>query len=437
MARAVRGNRLAAAFVMAVVPLAGLAFLTACTAPAPHADQSAVKPTITPTIKPTERHVPAQPSRPARPTPQPPASTPPPAVTPGALGTYQVGQREVTFVEPAHVGPTGERLGQRTLATKIYYPAAARSARSGKASGPYPLLVFAPGFLQCDTTYADLLEAWAGAGYVVAAVNFPRTDCSIGAAAYEPDLVNQPQDVSYVLTRLLEMNARSHTVLSGLVNTEQIAAAGQSDGGDTVAALAANTCCADHRFKAVAVLSGAEWPPMPGKYFAGSTPPMLFVQGNADTINPPWTSAQLYTADHARDRYYLDLFGATHMIPYSGTNPVERLVSRVTVNFFDWYVLGQPGAAAKMTHYGNIHGISSLADGGEPAPLSTCRPIRCSPARHVPVMCPRTGPVFRGPADRARCSAGPRTGPGWMLVTKSWRDCLNPPGPGHNCHTSH
>ena len=164
------------------------------------------------------------------------------------------------------------------------------------------------------------------------------------------------------------MSAEPHTVLSGLVDRQEIGGAGQSDGGDTMAALAANTCCTDHRLKAVAVLSGAEWPPMPGSYFTRGAPPMLFVQGSADPINPPWTSVQLYNADHDGARYYLDLFGATHMEPYSGTNPVERLVARVTVDFFDRYVLGRTGATAKMTHEVTGSGTASLATGDEPAP---------------------------------------------------------------------
>ncbi len=286
----------------------------------------------------------------------------------GALGAYQARESQVVFAEPAHTGATGEFLGQRTLVTDIWYPAARRSAGSPAARGPFPLLMFAPGFLQCGSTYADLLRAWAGAGYVVAAVNFPRTSCQDGAAAYEPDLVNQPQDVSYALTRVLAMSARPHTVLSGMIDRQEIGGAGQSDGGDTVAALAANMCCADHRLKAVAVLSGAEWPPMPGSYFTHGAPPMLFVQGSADTINPPWTSVQLYTADRDEPRYYLDLFGATHMEPYSGTNPVERLVARVTVDFFDRYVLGQAGATARMAREVTRSGAASLASGDEPAP---------------------------------------------------------------------
>ena len=128
----------------------------------------------------------------------------------------------------------------------------------------------------------------------------------------------QPSDMSYVLTRLLALDDQPHNPFSGLIDGQEIAAAGQSDGGDTVAALAANPCCTDHRVKAAAVLSGAEWPPMPGRYFARGAPPMLFVQGTADTINPPRTSRQFYQQNRSPAKCYLGLFGANHLIPYWG-----------------------------------------------------------------------------------------------------------------------
>jgi predicted dienelactone hydrolase len=299
------------------------------------------------------------------PPPRPAAS--PGRTAAGSSGTYQVGQQQVTFVEPGRIGRTGQALGPRTLVTGIWYPLAQRPAGSQPAAGRFPLIVFAPGFLQCAGPYSDLLRAWASAGYVVAAVNFPRTNCHLGAAAYEPDLVNQPADMSYVLSRLLALDAQPGNVLSGLLNRNEIAAAGQSDGGDTVAALAANGCCTDHRLKAVAVLSGAEWP-MPGLYFAHGAPPMIFVQGSADTTNPPSTSLQLYQADTEAARYYLNLLGASHMVPYTGTNPVEQLVARVTLAFFDRYVLGHARALAAMTQEGNVSGVAALVSGGEPPP---------------------------------------------------------------------
>jgi len=302
--------------------------------------------------------------------PSPAAS--PGRTAPGSSGTYQVGQWQVKFVKPGRTGPTGQALGPRTLVTGIWYPlaqqpAGAQPAGAQPAAGPFPLIVFAPGFQKCPGPYTDLLRTWASAGYVVAAVNFPRTNCHLGAAAYEPDLVNQPADMSYVLSQLLELDAQPGNVLSGLLNRNEIAAAGQSDGGDTVAALAANGCCTDHRLKAVAVLSGAEWP-MPGLYFAHGAPPMIFVQGSADTTNPPSTSLQLYQADTEAARYYLNLLGASHMVPYTGTNPVEQLVARVTLAFFDRYVLGQARALAAMTQEGNVSGVATLVSGGEPPP---------------------------------------------------------------------
>jgi dienelactone hydrolase len=290
-----------------------------------------------------------------------------PAVTPGTAGSYRVGRRRLTFVEPAHTGPTGERLGARTLLTLVRYPLAT-STGSRPARGPFPLLMFAPGFMQCASPYSALLHSWATAGYVVAAVDFPRTDCRVGASAYEADLVNQPADLSYVISSLLALSARPHDLLSGLLTRREIAAAGQSDGGDTVAALAADTCCADHRLAAAAVLSGAEWPPMPGHYFGGRAPPMLFVQGSSDTINPPWTSKQLYRADVRGARYYLDLFGANHMVPYIGTDPVERLTARVTLAFLDRYVLGRASGLATMFHQGNVPGRAALVSGRQPPP---------------------------------------------------------------------
>jgi predicted dienelactone hydrolase len=291
-----------------------------------------------------------------------PAPAPATAAAVGGDGSYRTGERQVTFTEPARTSPAGQHLGQRKLVTRIWYPQA-----RGRG-GPFPLLLFAPGFLQCPGAYSDLLQAWASAGYVVAAVTFPRTNCHLGTEAYEADLVNQPRDVSYVLTRLLALSTRPGDWFSGLLDPHEVGAAGQSDGGDTVTALAANTCCTDRRLKAVAVLSGAKWPPMPGRYFPAGVPPMLFTQGSADTINPPWMSLQLYRADGAGARYYLDLFGASHLIPYEGTNPVERLTARVTLAFFDRYVLGQADALETMTRDGNVTGTAALVSGGQPPP---------------------------------------------------------------------
>lgn len=294
--------------------------------------------------------------------------SPSPSIAPlGIAGTYQVGiWWPSAFYEPPRTGPTGKYLGQRKLVIMIDYPLAQGSASPQPASGRFPLLLFAPGYTYCSSTYEHLLRTWASAGYVVAAVNFPYTDCQAGAALSESDIVNQPRDMSYVLSRLLSLSAQPGNPLSGLLNPSQVGAAGQSDGGDTVAALAANTCCRNTRLKAAAVLSGAV-AGYPGKYFSHGAPPMLFTQGSGDTVNPPSASIQLYRADGDGARFYLDLIGVDHMTPYAGSNPTERLVARVTLDFFDRYVLGQDGAQATMMKDGNVSG-ADLVYGGQLPP---------------------------------------------------------------------
>jgi dienelactone hydrolase len=291
----------------------------------------------------------------------------------GVLGRFRTAERRLIFVEPAHKGPAGDNLGPRKLLTDVRYPLAPGAAAARRsAAGPLPLIVFGPGFMQCGGPYSALLRSWASAGYVVATVNFPLSDCLTGAAATESDLVNQPADVSYVITRMLRLSA-GRGFLRGRLSPHEIAISGQSDGGDTVAAVGANTCCTDHRLAAVAVLSGAQWPPMPGRFFARRPVPMLFTQGSADTVNLPGCSAAMYHADPARDRYYLDLFGADHLSPYWGVDPYQRVVARVTLAFFDRYVLGQVSGGPAMRRYGNVPGTAALlSHGGGHLPAGPC-----------------------------------------------------------------
>jgi hypothetical protein len=267
------------------------------------------------------------------------------------------------------VDRTRIRLGPRVLFTTVWYPvippAAAASGRL--APGLFPLVVFGPGYYVCAESYSPLLRAWASAGYVVAGVDFPRTNCHL-TNPYENDMANQPADMAYVIRRLLGISDRSRGFLGGLIDPGKIAVSGQSDGGDTVAALVANTCCLDRAVTAAIVLAGAEWPPMGGSYFTRPTPPMLFVQGDADNINLPADSIQMYRVDTTGPRFYLDLFGAGHLPPYEGQGPPAPVVARVTVDFLDRYLAGRRGAAAAMRRDGHVAGVATLVSGSQPPP---------------------------------------------------------------------
>lgn len=281
----------------------------------------------------------------------------------GLLGTYQIARRSLVLVEHSKTIPS-----PRVLHVTLRFPILpdAQKYRSG-TGGLFPLLVFAPGFRQCARSYSDLLAQWAGAGYVVAAVDFPRTSCTV-ANPDEADLVNQPADVEYVIARVLAMSQQPGRAVDGLVNPSEIAVAGHSDGGDTVAAMAGANCCRDPQVRAVVVLAGAEWPGLTRRWFAGPTPPMMFVQGTADTWNFPAASLQLYRADLTGPRYYLDLPDADHFAPYQGDARPEPVVARVTLDFLDYYLLGQRGKLASMRQAGNVPGEAVLVSGRRQPP---------------------------------------------------------------------
>jgi Chlorophyllase enzyme len=282
----------------------------------------------------------------------------------GTIGDYPVAEHALGLVDRSR-----PRLGPRALATTVWYPVIPRAAAaSGRlARGLFPLVVFGPGYYVCAASYSPLLRAWASAGYVVAGIDFPRTNCHL-ANPDENDMVNQPADMAYVVRELLAVSDSSRGVLAGLIDPGKIAVAGQSDGGDTVAALAANTCCRDRAVSAAIVLAGAEWPPMGGAYFTRTTPPILFVQGDADDINFPADSSMMYRADRTGPRFYLDLFGAGHLPPYEGQGPAAPVVARVTVDFLDRYLAGRAGAAAAMRRDGHVAGVATMASGSEPPP---------------------------------------------------------------------
>jgi predicted dienelactone hydrolase len=195
-------------------------------------------------------------------------------------------------------------------------------------------------------------------------VKFPGTSCDVSNGGDEDDVVYQPAEMSYVIGRLLAVSAASRGVMARLINPGEVAVAGHSDGGDTAAAVAANTCCIDHRVVAAVVMAGGMWPPLGGSYFPPATPPVLFVQGNADPVHRPSATLAMYRADTTGTRYYVNVLRGGHFSPYEGDGPQEHLVARVTLAFLDRYVAGQGQARAALLRPGHASGVAVLLNGG-------------------------------------------------------------------------
>ena len=241
------------------------------------------------------------------------------------------------FVDHSRVADlrSGKKV-PRVLVTYVRYPVS--------VSGPLPLVVFGHGFATTPGRYARLLDAWARAGYVVAAPLFPLENEYAPGGPDENDIVNQPGDMSFVITRLLAGPLRTR------IDAAKIAVAGQSDGAETAYATAFETHYRDPRVRAAVVLSGAELPG--GSVTAG--PPLLAVQGTRDAVNPPKYSYQLYR-DTGRPKFLLRLIGAGHLPPYTTNATQLAIVERVTIAFLDRYLkagslrrlLASPGASTR------------------------------------------------------------------------------------------
>jgi hypothetical protein len=186
-----------------------------------------------------------------------PAPVPVP-VSPPRQRVFSVGLRVLHFVDRSRTLPGGE---PRTLTTYVRYPAQGQAdghdhLDATPAQGPFPLVVFGHGFAVTPTIYAPLMRYWTRAGFVVAAPVFPLGNANAPGGPYEPDLVHQPADMSYVISSLLTGGGS----LAGLVDPARIAVAGQSDGGDTALAVAYDRRYRDPRVRAAVILSGAEIP---------------------------------------------------------------------------------------------------------------------------------------------------------------------------------
>lgn len=260
-----------------------------------------------------------------RPT-SPGSSSPPPPRGEAPRRTFPVETRKLQL----------SRGSDRPLPTTVWYPAT--------GEGPFPVIVFSHGLTARPSDYAGILARWARAGFVVAAAAYPHT--SAGVADFNViDLLNQPADASYVLTRVLALGRKAGDPLRGRLDAGHVAAAGHSGGGVTTLGMLSGT--RDDRLSAAVVLAGRQV--LPGA-FTGSAVPVLFVHGELDrTVRyadglaafraVPWPKAMLTLPD------------AGHVV----TRGAEfDLVADATTDFWRWTLYGDAGAGRRLERRDNL-----------------------------------------------------------------------------------
>lgn len=314
-----------------------------------------------------------------------PTTTTQPTLVAREAASYGVGLRTITFVDTSRdtlnydTTPPSVLSHERVLVTTIRYPTTKQGGgtlvNAPPVRGSFPVIVFAHGYAVTPHTYEPLLDAWAKAGFVVVAPVFPvdnyfgwEAQDEVGAT--EQDIWNEPEDVAFVLHHLVPAAQRRGAFLHGVGDWSRVALAGQSDGGDVVAALAYGSTFAAARAelpvvpKAVAILSGAE---LIGAISYGAppgAPVLLSVQSNADDCNPPWTATQLHNAvaPGSERRFFLALEGAGHLQPYQGQRPWSSVTQRTTVEVFRLALKPRSGVTtSEIERTGNWHGVSWIS----------------------------------------------------------------------------
>lgn len=260
-------------------------------------------------------------------------------------GSFAVRQLTMHLVDTSR--PTIGRAGlislNRALTTQLWVPV---------GPGRWPLVVFAPGFRVGVAPYRALLEAWASHGYVVAAVEFPLTDAAVaGPNLDENDIVNQPADLRFVTDALIGPTSP----VAQRIDPFCVAVAGHSDGAET--ALAASIQPAppgQPAYRAVIVISAR---PL-GGVTTTSNPPLLVIQGDADSINSP--SRGYRTWQNAAPPKDLEvLHGAGHLQSLEPGSQWLPVIERVSDAFLDTYLLGD-GSPTAITQAGDDPPLAAI-----------------------------------------------------------------------------
>ncbi len=197
--------------------------------------------------------------------------------------------------------------------------------RVPEIDGPVPLVVFAHGIPGHPRSHTMLLDAWAEAGFVVAAPVFPLTNKDYpGAAANVFDIEGQFGDASFIVDALT-----TDPEFSSAVDADAVAMAGHSLGGLTTAG-ATLIATADRRFDAAIVMSAGF---IASPDAAGL--PTMVVHGDADTTVPySFGTAGFETL--TGPRWMVGLVGGSHITGILDDDSQTGVVLRgATVAFFD------------------------------------------------------------------------------------------------------
>jgi len=259
---------------------------------------------------------------------------------------YPVDPATLTSATPPASYPFDEWTNQLPVSiSKDWEPLGYASAYEQPApsrSGPFPLVMFSPGFKQNIWEYLYIGPRLASYGFVVAIIShdgdgqypwIPSVDVSV--------LFHRPRDAAFAITELLQKSSSPDQLLYGLVDASKIAMSGHSLGGYATLALAGGDdyICEtqpavdggqpqqvcdpvpiDQRIKAIVPLDGSSWALRWNEMARIAVPSLIlgetfehmisFMGGSPDDA---LGSARAHAAINRSDSHRVDLLMANHI----------------------------------------------------------------------------------------------------------------------------
>jgi hypothetical protein len=171
--------------------------------------------------------------------------------------------------------------------------------------------------------------------------------------------------MSFVIDQVLKASAASAGPLSGLVDPNEIGAAGHSNGAITTLGLVANSCCRDPRVNAAVVMAGTTEGLGRGHYQFGKAPPLLVVQDLHDGLIPYADAVAVYNQAQGPKALLAldwdspsDAAGSTaHMAASGVIGPTSGPVIKSTTAFLNAFLKHEHGALRHVS----TDGRSSLS----------------------------------------------------------------------------
>jgi dienelactone hydrolase len=235
-----------------------------------------------------------------------------------AGGSYTVAQRTLVLEDasrPITAHGHAPAAPARPIAVEVWYPVGSGGDGTTVLPRAFPLVVNSPGLFDFRLGEDFFTRSLASRGFVVASIDFPRTNIAWIADPSGPDLTdfhNQPGDVSFVIDTLLREARTPGSWLARGVDRKRIGLVGLSLGGATTMVTTFHPTLRDRRVRAALPIAGFGGCALRDEFFRAARPPLLVLHGDQDLLVPFEASAASYFALARSSRQLVRLHEATH-----------------------------------------------------------------------------------------------------------------------------